>query len=198
MTGKKSSKEKKRKHSHSDGRHLDRKRRSTESRPKDVKSDRENEGVEEPSDIEEGGLNLSVPFKPISAYITDRKEMLEQCFRVIGEKTLQKMLPDELKNCSYDEIKKLCMDQLEQISEKNLLQILEGEDLPPSAEIKDDEKGVQMRKTDTETQQDNRVDSTSSFKQAVGNEEHKQERPKHHRHKQTWKSPGTTHFRGPV
>ncbi|XP_028660997.1 caspase activity and apoptosis inhibitor 1 [Erpetoichthys calabaricus] len=174
MTGKKSSKEKKRKHSHSDGRHLDRKRRSTESRPKDVKSDRENEGVEEPSDIEEGGLNLSVPFKPISAYITDRKEMLEQCFRVIGEKTLQKMLPDELKNCSYDEIKKLCMDQLEQISEKNLLQILEGEDLPPSAEIKDDEKGVQMRKTDTETQQDNRVDSTSSFKQAVGNEEHKQ------------------------
>ncbi|KAG2466847.1 FOCAD protein, partial [Polypterus senegalus] len=100
----------------------------------DVKSDRENEGVEEPSDIEEGGLNLSVPFRPISAYITDRKEMLEQCFRVIGEKTLQKMLPDELKNCSYDEIKKLCMDQLEQISEKNLLQILEG---PASGEESD-------------------------------------------------------------
>uniref|UniRef100_A0A8C4SIM8 Caspase activity and apoptosis inhibitor 1 n=1 Tax=Erpetoichthys calabaricus TaxID=27687 RepID=A0A8C4SIM8_ERPCA len=124
--------------------------------------DRENEGVEEPSDIEEGGLNLSVPFKPISAYITDRKEMLEQCFRVIGEKTLQKMLPDELKNCSYDEIKKLCMDQLEQISEKNLLQILEGKLV------------LLIDNTVFFPRQDNRVDSTSSFKQAVGNEEHKQ------------------------
>lgn len=49
------------------------------------------------SDIEEGGLDLSLPFKPITAYISDKREMLEQCFRVLGEKKLQKMLPDELK-----------------------------------------------------------------------------------------------------
>lgn len=49
------------------------------------------------SDIEEGGLDLSLPFKPIMAYIGNKREMLEQCFRVLGEKKLQKMLPDELK-----------------------------------------------------------------------------------------------------
>lgn len=49
------------------------------------------------SDIEEGGLDLSLPFQPITAYIADKREMLEQCFHVLGEKKLRKMLPDELK-----------------------------------------------------------------------------------------------------
>uniref|UniRef100_A0A3Q4H015 Caspase activity and apoptosis inhibitor 1 n=1 Tax=Neolamprologus brichardi TaxID=32507 RepID=A0A3Q4H015_NEOBR len=49
------------------------------------------------SDIEEGGLDLSLAFKPITAYVGDKREMLEQCFHVLGEKKLRKMLPDELK-----------------------------------------------------------------------------------------------------
>lgn len=49
------------------------------------------------SDIEEGGLDLSVPFQPIKAYISNKREMLEQCFHVLGEKKVRKMLPDELK-----------------------------------------------------------------------------------------------------
>lgn len=49
------------------------------------------------SDIEEGGLDLSVPFQPITAFIGDKEEMLQQCLRVLGEKKLRKMLPDELK-----------------------------------------------------------------------------------------------------
>ena len=49
------------------------------------------------SDMEEGGLDLSLPFQPIGAYAADRQAMLEQCFQVLGEKKLQKMLPDELK-----------------------------------------------------------------------------------------------------
>uniref|UniRef100_A0A663N8Z8 Caspase activity and apoptosis inhibitor 1 n=1 Tax=Athene cunicularia TaxID=194338 RepID=A0A663N8Z8_ATHCN len=84
------------------------------------------EEVEQPSDIEEGGLDLSVSLKPVSFYIADKKEMLQQCFCVIGEKKLQKMLPDILKNCSMDEIKRLCLEQLELLSEKKLLKILEG------------------------------------------------------------------------
>lgn len=58
------------------------------------------EKTEEPeqlSDVEEGGLDLSVSLKPVSFYIADKKEMLQQCFCVIGEKKLQKMLPDILK-----------------------------------------------------------------------------------------------------
>lgn len=49
------------------------------------------------SDIEDGGLDLSLLFKPITAYVTDKREMLEQCFHVLGDKKLRKMLPDELK-----------------------------------------------------------------------------------------------------
>lgn len=49
------------------------------------------------SDIEEGGLDLNLPFQPITSYVTNKKEMLKQCFHVLGEKKLQKMLPDELK-----------------------------------------------------------------------------------------------------
>ncbi|MGH0154162.1 UNVERIFIED_CONTAM: hypothetical protein FKN15_060161 [Acipenser sinensis] len=90
---------------------------------KDLKGNLEDQ--DEQSDIEEGGLNLNVPFKPISAYVTDKQELLEQCFRVIGEKKLMKMLPDELKSCTCDEIKQLCMEQLQQLSQKNLLHILE-------------------------------------------------------------------------
>jgi len=59
------------------------------------------EEAEQPSDIEEGGLDLSVSLKPISFYITDKREMLQQCFCVIGEKKLQKMLPDILKVLKY-------------------------------------------------------------------------------------------------
>lgn len=49
------------------------------------------------SDIEDGGLDLSLPFKPIGAYVEDKREMLDQCFHVLGEKKLRKMLPEELK-----------------------------------------------------------------------------------------------------
>uniref|UniRef100_A0A670KDY8 Caspase activity and apoptosis inhibitor 1 n=1 Tax=Podarcis muralis TaxID=64176 RepID=A0A670KDY8_PODMU len=52
--------------------------------------------------------------------------MLHQCFCIIGEKKVQKMLPDVLKGCSIEEIKRLCLEQLELLSEKKLLRILEG------------------------------------------------------------------------
>ncbi|CAH6790534.1 Caap1 [Phodopus roborovskii] len=80
----------------------------------------------EHSDVEEGGLDLTASLKPVSFYISDKKEMLQQCFCIIGEKKLQKMLPDVLKNCSVEEIKKLCQEQLELLSEKKILKILEG------------------------------------------------------------------------
>lgn len=55
----------------------------------------------EHSDLEEGGLDLTVSLKPVSFYISDKKEMLQQCFCIIGEKKLQKMLPDVLKVLQY-------------------------------------------------------------------------------------------------
>ncbi|XP_032873710.1 caspase activity and apoptosis inhibitor 1 isoform X1 [Amblyraja radiata] len=144
----------------------------------------EKEAATEHSDFEEGGLDLSISLKPISSYISDRKEMLEQCFKIIGEKKLQKMLPDILKqSCSVEEIKSLCLEQLTLLSDKKLLQIIEGEDLGSS---ETEEQAVESdrckKKLETESQsyclsvartqgqiaiirQDNNVDSTSSYKE---------------------------------
>ncbi|NWR75920.1 CAAP1 inhibitor, partial [Centropus unirufus] len=177
MPGRRSSKEKKRRRSRSccpegasgpaggEG-----KRRSTESSHGAAEEEKCNvspeekvEEAEQPSDIEEGGLDLNVSLKPVSFYIADKKEMLQQCFCVIGEKKLQKMLPDILKNCSMEEIKRLCLEQLELLSEKKLLKILEGK---IGAESDTDEE-ADGDKTGGESfsQQDNSIDSTSSLRE---------------------------------
>ncbi|XP_033839603.1 caspase activity and apoptosis inhibitor 1 [Periophthalmus magnuspinnatus] len=162
-----SSAEKKRKHAPCEDRLEPRKRRSTdytvELESKDDLADAELDRIG--SDIEEGGLDLTVQFQPITAFVSQKEEMLQQCFHVLGEKKLRKMLPDEFKDCSLDEIKKLCWEQLEQISEKNLLQILTGEELTPSQETSEEL---------VESQQDNNVDSTSCLKESTKNEETKE------------------------
>ncbi|KAJ0055810.1 hypothetical protein NL108_012855 [Boleophthalmus pectinirostris] len=162
-----SSAEKKRKHAPAEDRFDSRKRRSTDStaelESKDDLADAELDRIG--SDIEEGGLDLTVQFQPITAFVSQKEEMLQQCFRVLGEKKLRKMLPDEFKDCSLDEIKKLCLEQLEPISEKNLLQILTGEELTSSNETLEES---------VESQQDNNVDSTSCLKDSTKNEEIKE------------------------
>ncbi|XP_060702704.1 caspase activity and apoptosis inhibitor 1 isoform X2 [Hemiscyllium ocellatum] len=167
MAGKKSAKEKKRKRSRGEESHSERRWSSTETGTGESgRIASEKEVTNETSDLEEGGLDLSIALKPISCYISDRKEMLEQCFRVIGESKLQKMLPDILKNCSVEEIKALCLEQLTLLSDKKLLQIIEGEDLGSSdTEEEVGENDRYKKKLETESQQDNNVDSTSSFKE---------------------------------
>nr|XP_046236564.1 caspase activity and apoptosis inhibitor 1 [Scatophagus argus] len=162
---KSSSTEKKRKHSQSEERHDNNKRRSTESTLEDSKDDLADPELDRiGSDIEDGGLDLSLPFQPITAYVKDKREMLEQCFHVLGDKKLRKMLPDELKDCNLEEIKKLCWEQLEPISETNLTQILTGEEVTSGNGDKN-----------TESQQDSNVDSTSCLKETAKAEDPKQE-----------------------
>ncbi|XP_038258051.1 caspase activity and apoptosis inhibitor 1 isoform X2 [Dermochelys coriacea] len=91
--------------------------------------------------------------------------MLHQCFCVIGEKKLQKMLPDILKNCSMEEIKRLCLDQLELLSEKKLMKILEGETGADSDTDEDADRGGDKTRAQSVSQQDNNVDSTSSLRE---------------------------------
>lgn len=139
------------------------KRRSPEFSNQDQKEETDGpvEAAEELSDVEEGGLDLNVPFKPISAFVSDRQEMLEQSFRVLGEDKLRKMLPDELKSCSMLEIRTLCWDQLQQLSQRSLLQILEGKELIATSETEENED----QRDSVDSQQDNNVDSTSSVKE---------------------------------
>ncbi|XP_053427137.1 caspase activity and apoptosis inhibitor 1 [Nycticebus coucang] len=118
----------------------------------------------EHSDLEEGGLDLTVSLKPVSFYISDKKEMLQQCFCIIGEKKLKKMLPDVLKNCSIEEIKKLCQEQLELLSEKKILKILEGDNGTDSDVEEEADDGCKMG-SDLVSQQEICVDSTSSLRE---------------------------------
>ncbi|MEJ1282752.1 hypothetical protein NN561_013714 [Cricetulus griseus] len=118
----------------------------------------------EHSDVEEGGLDLAVSLKPVSFYISDKKEMLQQCFCIIGEKKLQKMLPDVLKNCSVEEIKKLCQEQLELLSEKKILKILEGDNGLDTDMEEEADDGCKVA-SDLISQQDACVDSTSSLRE---------------------------------
>ncbi|XP_054906917.1 caspase activity and apoptosis inhibitor 1 isoform X2 [Poeciliopsis prolifica] len=158
--------EKKRKHSHSEERQHSNKRRSSESQLEDSKDELTDPELDRVgSDIEEGGLDLSVPFQPIKAYISNKQEMLQQCFHVLGEKKVRKMLPDELKDCSLEEIKTLCWEQLEPISEKNLTQILAGEEITAG----NSDGGT------LENQQDDNVDSTSCLKESAKTDDVKQE-----------------------
>lgn len=134
--GKKSSRDKKKRRrspSCDIGPQVGRKRRSAESggqqEPESsaVLPETKEDDVEELSDIEEGGLDLSLPLKPISFYISDRKEMLKHCFRVLGDRKLKKMLPDMLKDLSLEEIKQLCLEQVEMETDESLLRILQGD-----------------------------------------------------------------------
>ncbi|KAM7324700.1 caspase activity and apoptosis inhibitor 1 [Alexandromys fortis] len=124
----------------------------------------EKELLTEHSDVEEGGLDLTVSLKPVSFYISDKKEMLQQCFCIIGEKKLQKMLPDVLKNCSVEEIKKLCQEQLELLSEKKILKILEGDNGLDSDMEEEADDGCKVA-SDLISQQDTCVDSASSLRE---------------------------------
>ncbi|XP_051020222.1 caspase activity and apoptosis inhibitor 1 isoform X4 [Acomys russatus] len=92
--------------------------------------------------------------------------MLQQCFCIIGEKKLQKMLPDVLKNCSVEEIKKLCQEQLELLSEKKILKILEGDNGLDSDMEEEADDGCKVA-PDLISQQDKDacVDSTSSLRE---------------------------------
>ncbi|XP_056431611.1 caspase activity and apoptosis inhibitor 1 [Gadus chalcogrammus] len=167
LKSKSASKEKKRKHAPTEEPNTNRRRVCTESSVEDSRDEMADAELDRiGSDMEEGGLDLSLPFQPIGAYAADRQAMLEQCFQVLGEKKLQKMLPDELKSCPLEEIKKLCWEQLEQLSQKNLLQILDGEELTSGEE----DMGAEATST---SQQDNNVDSTSSIKDTDKTEEPK-------------------------
>ncbi|XP_068612027.1 caspase activity and apoptosis inhibitor 1 [Brachionichthys hirsutus] len=162
--------EKKRKHLQAEDRDDVNKRRGGEVKSaqntKDDLADRELDRIG--SDIEDGGLDLGLPFRPIAAYLANKREMLEQCYHVLGDKKLQKMLPDELKGCGLEEIKRLCWEQLEPMSEKSVIQILAGED---GTSGNGDKNAADI----FGSQQDNNVDSTSCAKEAAKTEDPKQE-----------------------
>ncbi|XP_052827093.1 caspase activity and apoptosis inhibitor 1 isoform X2 [Octopus bimaculoides] len=99
--------------------------RKNKKKHKSTTSDKDTETKE---GSEDSDLNLSKPLYPISHYINERSEMLEQMFHCIQGATLKKALPEILQDLPMKELKQLCLTQLEVMSKKRILRILAGDD----------------------------------------------------------------------
>ena len=64
------------------------------------------------SESEDSDLDLSKEMFPISHYVNDREEMINQVFNVIKGKKLRSMLPPFLAEMDVDEVKALCLEQV--------------------------------------------------------------------------------------
>ena len=64
------------------------------------------------SSSDESDMDLQKEMYPISHYVNDREEMINQVFSVIKGPKLKSMLPPFLVDLDLDELKGLCLDQV--------------------------------------------------------------------------------------
>lgn len=71
--------------------------------------------------------DLGKELHPISYFINDREEMVNQIFSVIRGAKLRAMLTSSLRGIDLNELKELCLIQLEGMSKKRIKCVLAGE-----------------------------------------------------------------------
>lgn len=98
-----------------------------------VKSDSSSESSSDESD-----MDLQKEMYPISHYINDREEMINQVFSVIKGAKLKSMLPPFLVDLELDELKGLCLEQLIGMSKKRISCVLAGQEMVESSDTDDD------------------------------------------------------------
>lgn len=104
------------------------------------------------SDSEEStksSIDLNEEVYPLTHYIDNRTELLNQVFTVIKKKQLKSMLPTVLKNISLDEIKSLCLEQLLGMSKKRILAVLDDKKMETSSSESDHEEPRAAEDQDT-------------------------------------------------
>lgn len=110
-------------------------------------------------------LDLERDLKPIGDYIKDRRTMLDQMFRCLKGGSLQRNLPDVLKDLSLEDLKQRCQNQLDIMSKKRIKRILAGDDPANiSSSGTDDESSEDeevQKGDDTGDDQEQMADSTS-------------------------------------
>ena len=112
-------------------------------------------------------MNLEKDLHPISHYIGDREEMLNQVFRVIRGAKLRAMLTSVLKDFDVGEIKELCLEQLEGMSKKRIKCILSGQAMDESSATEDDDDD----EDGDDAGPDNEEDIQNLFKDFKSNED---------------------------
>ncbi|XP_046585650.1 caspase activity and apoptosis inhibitor 1-like [Haliotis rubra] len=83
---------------------------------------------EEDALLNDPDLDLNKEVKDIGDYIRDRKEMLNQMFNAVQGASLQRALPDVLKELPLDVLKQKCLEHMEVMSKKRIRRILHGDD----------------------------------------------------------------------
>merc|ERR1712058_33882 len=91
------------------------------------------------SESEGSDLDLSKEMYPISHYVNDREEMINQVFKVIQGKKLRSMLPPFLAEMDVDEVKALCLEQLIGMSKKRVLCTIAGQEMAESSDTDDED-----------------------------------------------------------
>eukprot|EP00092_Neocalanus_flemingeri_P029154 GFUD01031643.1.p1 GENE.GFUD01031643.1~~GFUD01031643.1.p1 ORF type:complete len:1246 (+),score=549.28 GFUD01031643.1:40-3777(+) len=90
------------------------------------------------SSSDDSDMDLQKEMYPISHYVNDREEMLNQVFSVIKGKKLKSMLPPFLVDLDPSELKGLCLEQLIGMSKKRISCVLAGQEMVESSDTDDD------------------------------------------------------------
>ena len=84
--------------------------------------------------------DLDKDLHPLSHYLNDREEMINQVFKVIKGRKLKAMLTSGLRNLDTKELKSLCLTQLEGMSKRRIKYILAGREMDESSATDDSEE----------------------------------------------------------
>ncbi|KAK7066859.1 Caspase activity and apoptosis inhibitor 1 [Halocaridina rubra] len=129
------------------------------------------------TESEGDNLDLSVEMFPLSHYVSDQEELVNQIFATIRGPKLEGMMPPVLRSIPLNELKKLCLHELRGMSKKRILCIINGQDMDASSESElEDEKGKDI--TDEKPKEKvvspknppentNKTDEPTSNKQAI-------------------------------
>ncbi|XP_066995374.2 uncharacterized protein [Anabrus simplex] len=79
-------------------------------------------------------LDLNKKLYPISSYLSDRAEMLNQMFLSLDWKHVKSMLPSSLKNESITRVKELALRELLGMSNERIISVLNGQQLESSSD----------------------------------------------------------------
>lgn len=134
-------------------------------------------------EFDDSDLDLEKEIHPIGYYVKDRKKLLEEMFHCVRGQSMNRALPDVLKELPLDDLKRRCMEQLEVMSKKRIRRILAGDD-PASIsssgteeETSEEEDTLEMEEgeVDLESIEGQLVDSTSLYSSMPDQEDSERE-----------------------
>ena len=95
-------------------------------------------------------MDLEKELHPLSHYVNDREEMINQVFKIIRGPKLRAMLTSGLRDIDTDELKSLCLVQLEGMSKKRIKYILAGREMDESSATDESEESDDQGEDDDE------------------------------------------------